>query len=237
MADDACSDDEDPFSLHDTYDYMNGTSMAYNNNQNTSSEHFDDFCGLSHSRWLTVEDTWVECTENDSGRTIWYNRETMLISFENPFKQNFKPYILQENITGDDINDNDIPNAILRFNIHSWNFRNDYCDVFRAQASNIDHTLLLPQAADLSFPEFFSNHTIPKKESFLATILPPIGFPTCSLSWKMNIKIATTTAADIITKFANKVFRFCIVFIYIFISFLIVSHFLNFYFVFFCIFL
>eukprot|EP01084_Bolivina_argentea_P164667 286256_1 len=58
---------------------------------------------------------------------------------------------------------------------------------------------------DTVFPEFFSNDPIPKKECYVATILPPSDFNIHSQSWEMSIHIASTTAGDIISKFVHKI--------------------------------
>ena len=158
---------------------------------------------------------WIQCRESDTGRLIWYNRDTLMVTFENPILNNLhrgrNDSILKESIAREDIDDNLIPRYILRFGSQQWDFNNDYVDVFRSQSARIDHTKLLPHPNDLVFPEFFSNHRIPKKESFVATILPPIDFNITSTSWKMAINVNKTTASDIIEKFVAKV---CILFVY-----------------------
>eukprot|EP01083_Nonionella_stella_P199435 731299_1 len=151
---------------------------------------------------------WIKCKECATGKTIWYNKETLLVSFDNPIMSsinNNNDTILSQSIAREDIDDNLIPKYILKFDQLEWNFKNDYVDVFRSQASHIDHTCCLPHPNDLVFPEFFSNHTIPKKESFVATILPPIDFNITSTSWKMAINVNKTTASVSIEKFVYKI--------------------------------
>jgi len=156
-----------------------------------------------------IDTEWVQCKETDTGRTLWYNRDTLMVTFENPLldaEQRMRHgSILKESIHREDIEDNLIPNYLLRFASQRWDFKNDLVDTFRAQCARIDHTKLLPHPNDLVFPEFFSNHTIPRKDSFVATILPPSDLEIPTAHWKMSITVNETTASDIIKKFVAKI--------------------------------
>ena len=120
---------------------------------------------------------WVECSETVSGRTIWYNRDTLMVTFEDPLSRTAGSRvrgasILKQSIAREDLEVEAIPEALLRFGSQRWDFGNDHVAVFRAQSSRIDHRQLLPNPDEVVFPAFYSNHTIPRKEVFVARILP-----------------------------------------------------------------
>ena len=202
------SDDDDFDQAYHNSDELDHKTTVTATSQSQTSSSFGDSYGHHYDA------EWIQCKETDTGRTIWYNKETLMVTFENPILNNLhrgrQGSILNESIAREDIDDNLIPKYLLRFGSQQWDFRNDYVDVFRAQSARIDHTKLLPHPNDLVFPEFFSNHTIPKKETFLARILPPIEFTKIitSVSWKMSINVNKTTASDIIEKFVAKVLFF-----------------------------
>ena len=168
---------------------------------------------------------WIQCRETESGRYLYYNAKTLEIVFDKPPKNSnyssnnaiarrsksgtvteyeFLQKLNESLDSTDMIEENDIPTFVLKFDNHSWNFNNDYCDVYRCQANRVNHKDMLPNPEDVVFPEFFSNHVIPKQPSFVAKILPPNDFPTVTKHWTTKIEIAKTTAKDIITKFVDK---------------------------------
>ena len=63
---------------------------------------------------------WVECSETVSGRTIWYNRDTLMVTFEDPLSRTAGSrvrgaFILKQSIAREDLEVEAIPEALLRF--------------------------------------------------------------------------------------------------------------------------
>ena len=201
------------------------TLRMYNNN----SLHVDDL-GLGddddteESRSATVraeEGEWIECQEIVSGRRLFYNSITLEISFDhnpsktsnnskdknNKNKKGDNDDILSQDIACDDVTDDEIVQYLLKFSKSKWDFNNPEVDIYRLQCNNIDHKLMLPHPISMSFPEFFSTNTIPKKKLFVALVLPPkdnTQFPSMSKNWKVKVIVQETTAKQLIDKIVDK---------------------------------
>eukprot|EP01083_Nonionella_stella_P198464 728622_1 len=115
-------------------------------------------------------------------------------------------YITFDGTESDDIADDEIASHLLKFEESKWDFCSESVFIYRLQMDSIDHSLMLPHPLSSSFPEFFSTNPIPKKEQFLASILPPkdtTQFPTTSKQWVVRVIVAQTTAKQLIDKIVD----------------------------------
>lgn len=198
-----------------------------NNNSTHLGDYLDDDDDTEESRSVTmreIEGEWIECQEIASGRRLFYNSLTMEIVFDrnpnnakNGSNKNGKKGskdskdndddILSQDIGCETITDEEITEYLLKFGKSKWDFNNDIVDIYRLQCNNIDHKLMLPHPISMSFPEFFSTNTIPKKKSFVALVLPPkdtTQFPSTANKWNVNVLVQETTAKQLIDKVVGK---------------------------------
>ena len=116
-------------------DYDSDSDADHHNkvSSNSTASSFD-----SHRDGGDTASEWVECTESGSGRKIWYNRDTLMVTFEDPLSRTAGTRvrgasILKESIAREDLEVEAIPEALLRFGSQRWDFENDHVAVFRAQ--------------------------------------------------------------------------------------------------------
>ena len=197
-----------------------------NNNSTHLGDYLDDDDDTEESRSVTIreaEGEWIECQEIASGRRLFYNSLTLEIVFDhnpnntdannkngkkgNKNSKDVDDDILSQDIGCEDIRDEEITEYLLKFGKSKWDFNNDGVDIYRLQCHNIDHKLMLPHPISMSFPEFFSTNTIPKKKSFFALVLPPkdtTQFPSTANKWNVNVLVQETTAKQLIDKVVGK---------------------------------
>jgi hypothetical protein len=119
------------------------------------------------------DDPWIECREVSSGRTLFYHSSSMQIVFDAkpgsaaaaivaaPTKHEIK----RSEQPAQDETPTSARAKLLNFNKLGWDFYNERCEYFRAQAARVPHSEYQPTPEAIVCPRYFSTAPVPPNPS------------------------------------------------------------------------